>query len=83
MKGVGSECLIQCLQSCRRHPICPDAPKTHTNNKNLCPRQPAEVARGTVEGAINAPLSTLRGANLEALPDDKRLYVFCQVAGGG
>ncbi|GBF95266.1 hypothetical protein Rsub_08297 [Raphidocelis subcapitata] len=41
-------------------------------------REPAEVARGTVEGALNFPLSTLR-ANLDQLPKDKRCYVFCQV----
>ncbi|KAI8475971.1 MAG: hypothetical protein J3K34DRAFT_402530 [Monoraphidium minutum] len=41
-------------------------------------REPSEVARGTVEGALNLPLSTLRG-RLGELPKDKRVYVFCQV----
>jgi hypothetical protein len=43
--------------------------------------QVAEVARGTADKALNLPLSTLRG-KLGELPDDKRLYVFCQVGPG-
>ncbi|KIZ05075.1 FAD-dependent pyridine nucleotide-disulfide oxidoreductase [Monoraphidium neglectum] len=41
-------------------------------------REPSEVARGTVEGALNYPLSSLR-ARLHELPKGKRCYVFCQV----
>lgn len=41
-------------------------------------REPAEVARGAVPGAVNFPLSSLRG-KLHELPKDKTLYVYCQV----
>lgn len=43
--------------------------------------QPGEVARGAVEGAVNFPLSSLR-EKLHELPQDKKLYVYCQVRGG-
>jgi len=49
---------------------------------SLCCKQPGEYARGFVPGAINMPLSTLRG-QLDKLPRDKRLYVYCQVRGRG
>lgn len=52
--------------------------QTRKNTHILKTRQPAEVARGSVPGALNFPLSSLRG-NLQQLPQDKRLYVFCQV----
>lgn len=43
-------------------------------------REPAEVARGTVEGAVNFPLSSLRASIAsDDLPKNKRCYVFCQV----
>ncbi|WIA16691.1 hypothetical protein OEZ85_013349 [Tetradesmus obliquus] len=41
-------------------------------------REPGEVARGAVEGAVNFPLSSLR-EKLHELPQDKKLYVYCQV----
>eukprot|EP00775_Hariotina_reticulata_P002903 gene2903-3191_t len=41
-------------------------------------REPAEVARGALEDAVNFPLSSLR-EHLHELPKDKKLYVYCQV----
>lgn len=41
-------------------------------------REPGEVAKGTAADALNYPLSSLR-SNLDKLPHDKRIYVFCQV----
>jgi rhodanese-related sulfurtransferase len=40
--------------------------------------QPAELAKGAVDGAVNFPLSSLR-EKLHELPQDKKLYVYCQV----
>jgi rhodanese-related sulfurtransferase len=40
--------------------------------------QPSEVERGAIEGAVNFPLSSLR-QKLTELPQDKKLYVYCQV----
>jgi rhodanese-related sulfurtransferase len=40
--------------------------------------QPAELAKGAVDGALNFPLSSLR-EKLHELPQDKKLYVYCQV----
>ena len=39
-------------------------------------RTVAEVAGGKIDGSINIPLDSLRG-NLEALPKDKPVYVYC------
>lgn len=41
-------------------------------------RDPGEVARGAIEGAINIPVNELR-ERLEEVPRDKDLYVSCQV----
>lgn len=61
---------------------CPraTAPPPHSQKHHTATRQPAEVARGTVRGAVNFPLSTLR-QRLDELPRDRRIYVFCQVRG--
>jgi hypothetical protein len=40
--------------------------------------QPAEVSCGCIPGAVNYPLSSLRD-KLQELPQDKKLYVYCQV----
>lgn len=44
--------------------------------------QPSEVERGAIKGAVNMPLSSLR-EKLHDLPNDKKLYVYCQVSRGG
>mgnify|MGYP001811158520 CR=1 FL=1 len=49
-----------------------------TRLARACRPQPSEVARGTVEGALNYPLSGLRG-RVGELPRDQKIYVFCQV----
>ena len=41
-------------------------------------RDPGEVARGAIDGAINIPVNELR-ERLEEVPRDKDLYVSCQV----
>ena len=41
-------------------------------------RDPGEVARGAIEGAINIPVNDLRD-RLDEIPRDKDLYVSCQV----
>ena len=41
-------------------------------------RNPDEVARGAIEGAINIPLPQLR-SRLDELPADRRIIVYCQV----
>jgi NADPH-dependent 2,4-dienoyl-CoA reductase/sulfur reductase-like enzyme/peroxiredoxin family protein/rhodanese-related sulfurtransferase/TusA-related sulfurtransferase len=41
-------------------------------------RTPAEVAAGTIPGAVNIPLDELRG-RLGELPQNRELLVFCQV----
>ena len=41
-------------------------------------RDPGEVARGAINGAINIPVNELRD-RLEEVPRDKELYVSCQV----
>ncbi|MFX3623674.1 MAG: CoA-disulfide reductase [Ectobacillus sp.] len=41
-------------------------------------RDPGEVARGAIEGAINIPLNDLRG-RLHEIPKDQTIYVTCQV----
>lgn len=41
-------------------------------------RDPGEVARGAIEGAINIPVNDLRD-HLDEIPHDKDLYVSCQV----
>ncbi len=61
--------------------LVPNQIKPNNNPRKQQPHQPAEVARGTAEGAVNFPLSTLRGS-LDKVPKDKRLYVFCQVGDG-
>jgi NADPH-dependent 2,4-dienoyl-CoA reductase/sulfur reductase-like enzyme/rhodanese-related sulfurtransferase len=40
-------------------------------------RDPAEVAKGSIPGAVQIPLNDLR-ARLHELPKDKELLVFCQ-----
>jgi rhodanese-related sulfurtransferase len=40
-------------------------------------RDPAEVAKGSIPGAVHIPLNDLR-ARLHELPKDKELLVFCQ-----
>lgn len=45
-------------------------------------RTPAEVAGGTIPGAVNIPLGELRN-RLGELPRDKELLVFCQVGRRG
>lgn len=41
-------------------------------------RDPGEVARGAIDGAINIPINELR-ERLDEVPRDKDLYVSCQV----
>ena len=41
-------------------------------------REPAEVAQGTLKGAVNIPLHALRSRASE-LPKDRRIVAFCQV----
>lgn len=41
-------------------------------------RTPGEFARGTIPGAVNIPLDTLR-EHLDELPKDKDIYITCQV----
>lgn len=41
-------------------------------------RDPGEVARGAIDGAINIPVNELR-ERLDEVPRDKDLYVSCQV----
>lgn len=41
-------------------------------------RTPGEVAHGTIPGAVNIPVDSLR-ERLEELPRDKKLLVFCKV----
>lgn len=41
-------------------------------------RDPSEVARGSIDGAINIPVNELR-ERLKEVPRDKDLYVSCQV----
>ena len=40
-------------------------------------REPDQVLLGAVEGAVNIPFSRV-GKELEKLPKDKPVYVFCQ-----
>ena len=41
-------------------------------------REPAELAQGTLQGAVNIPLHKLRSRAFE-LPKDRRIVVYCQV----
>ena len=41
-------------------------------------REPAEVAQGTLKGAVNVPLHQLRARAFE-LPKDRKIVIFCQV----
>lgn len=41
-------------------------------------REPAEVAQGTLKGAVNVPLHKLRARAFE-LPKDRPIVIFCQV----
>ncbi|MEN6314936.1 MAG: CoA-disulfide reductase [Clostridiaceae bacterium] len=41
-------------------------------------RTPEEYGLGTIEGAVNIPLDTLR-SRLSEIPKDKEIYIFCQV----
>ena len=41
-------------------------------------REPAEVAQGTLNGAVNIPLHQLRARAFE-LPKDRKIVIFCQV----
>jgi rhodanese-related sulfurtransferase len=41
-------------------------------------RQPEEVARGSIEGAVNVPLDSLR-ERLKELPRDRKIIVYCAV----
>ena len=41
-------------------------------------REPAEVAQGTLKGAVNIPLPQLRARAFE-LPKDRKIVIFCQV----
>jgi CoA-disulfide reductase len=41
-------------------------------------RDPGEVARGAISGAVNIPLNELR-EHLDELPKDQTIYVTCQV----
>jgi NADPH-dependent 2,4-dienoyl-CoA reductase/sulfur reductase-like enzyme/peroxiredoxin family protein/rhodanese-related sulfurtransferase/TusA-related sulfurtransferase len=41
-------------------------------------RTPAEYAAGTIEGAVNIPLATLR-ERITELPEDKTIILFCRV----
>jgi len=41
-------------------------------------REPAELAQGTLKGAVNIPLHQLRSRAFE-LPKDRKIVVFCQV----
>ena len=55
-----------------------DALSPRDDQKLLDVRTPAEVAAGTIPGAINIPLDELR-SRLGELPRDKELLAFCQV----
>jgi rhodanese-related sulfurtransferase len=52
--------------------------RSNPSNLIVDVREPGEFARGTVEGSVNWPLSTLR-EKVPGLPKDKKLYVYCQV----
>lgn len=41
-------------------------------------RSPGEVAKGVIKGSVNIPIDELRG-RLDEIPQDKDLYVTCQV----
>jgi NADPH-dependent 2,4-dienoyl-CoA reductase/sulfur reductase-like enzyme/peroxiredoxin family protein/rhodanese-related sulfurtransferase/TusA-related sulfurtransferase len=41
-------------------------------------RTPAEFAAGTIEGAVNIPLDTLR-ERIKEIPEDKPIILFCRV----
>lgn len=41
-------------------------------------RSPEEYGLGTIEGAVNIPLDTLRD-RISEIPADKAVYIFCQV----
>ena len=41
-------------------------------------REPAELAQGTLKGAVNVPLHQLRARAFE-LPKDRKIVIFCQV----
>lgn len=41
-------------------------------------RTPGEAAQGTIDGAVNIPVDSLR-ERLEEIPRDKKLLVFCKV----
>ncbi|PQD95028.1 CoA-disulfide reductase [Pradoshia eiseniae] len=41
-------------------------------------RSPGEVAKGAIKGSVNIPIDELRG-RLDEIPQDKDLYVTCQV----
>ena len=60
-----------------RRVLSPEPQSVHCRSDPLV-TQPSEVARGTVEGAVNFPLSSLR-QQLQQLPRDKKIYAFCQV----
>jgi NADPH-dependent 2,4-dienoyl-CoA reductase/sulfur reductase-like enzyme/peroxiredoxin family protein/rhodanese-related sulfurtransferase/TusA-related sulfurtransferase len=45
-------------------------------------RTPAEFATGTIEGAVNIPLDSLR-ERLDEIPRDRRVIVFCRVGQRG
>jgi rhodanese-related sulfurtransferase len=50
----------------------------HADHVVLDVREPAEVARGTIAGALFVPLHQLR-SRLSELPRDKLLWVLCAV----
>lgn len=51
----------------------------HTTNAMLIDvRNPEEYAGGAMEGAVNIPVNNLR-ANLNEIPKDKTIYVYCAV----
>ncbi len=54
-----------------------DVEKLAQNAQLVDVRDPAEVAKGSIPGAIHIPLNDLR-ARLSELPKDKELLVFCQ-----
>ena len=58
-----------------------DMPISHWNETGdglvVDVREPVEIAAEEVEGAVNIPLSQLRG-RLDELPRDKTIHVFCR-----
>ena len=67
----------------RRDPPPPLQPTPKPLHPPQPPPRPPLMQLGSLPGAINVPLSTLRGRIAAGdLPQDRRLYVYCQVTLG-